>query len=123
VEVYPNAVEHHSSDVDAFITSISDNGFMRFSDVLLLGHDWSVDQNLLIGLLLTRGKGERPRIGAIGSRAKWKVFREEAISAGVPENVIDSVRCPIGIEIGAETPEEIAIAVCAEILAMEKGVQ
>ena len=123
VEVYPNAVEHHSSDVGAFITSISDNGFMRFSDVLLLGHDWSVDQDLLIGLLLTRDKGERPRIGAIGSRAKWKVFREEAISAGVPENVIDSVRCPIGIEIGAETPEEIAIAVCAEILAMEKGVQ
>ncbi len=96
---------------------------MRFSDVLLLGHDWSVDQDLLIGLLLNRGEENRPRIGAIGSRAKWKVFREAAISAGVSENAIDSVRCPIGIQIGAESPEEIAIAVCAEIMAIEKGVQ
>ena len=96
---------------------------MRFSDVLLLGHDWSVDQDLLIGLLLNRGESNRPRIGAIGSRAKWKVFKEAAISAGVSENAIDSVRCPIGIQIGAESPEEIAIAVCAEIMAIEKGVQ
>ena len=122
-EVYPNAVEHHSSDVKEFIASLSDNGFMRFSDVLLLGHDWSVDQDLLIGLLLNRGEANRPRIGAIGSRAKWKVFKEAAISAGVSENAIDSVRCPIGIQIGAESPEEIAIAVCAEIMAIEKGVQ
>ena len=122
-EVYPNAVENHSSDVKEFIDSFSDNGFMRFSDVLLLGHDWSVDQDLLIGLLLNRGEANRPRIGAIGSRAKWKVFREAAISAGVSENAIDSVRCPIGIQIGAESPEEIAIAVCAEIMAIEKGVQ
>ena len=42
---------------------------------------------------------------------------------GVSENAIDSVRCPIGIQIGAESPEEIAIAVCAEIMAIEKGVQ
>jgi xanthine dehydrogenase accessory factor len=122
-ELYPKAVEHHSSDVKGFIASLSDNGFMRFSDVLLLGHDWSVDQDLLIGLLLNRGEENRPRIGAIGSRAKWKVFREAAISAGVSENAIDSVRCPIGIQIGAESPEEIAIAVCAEIMAIEKGVQ
>ncbi len=122
-ELYPNAVEHHSSDVKEFIASLSDNGFMRFSDVLLLGHDWSVDQDLLIDLLLNRGESNRPRIGAIGSRAKWKVFREAAISAGVSENAIDSVRCPIGIQIGAESPEEIAIAVCAEIMAIEKGVR
>lgn len=123
VEIYPNAVENHSSDVEAFIASLADNGFMRFSDVLLLGHDWSIDQDLLIGLLLARGEGERPRIGAIGSRAKWKAFREAAISARVPENAIDSVRCPIGIDIGAESPEEIAISVCAEIMAIEKGFQ
>ena len=122
-EVYPNAVENHSSDVEAFLASLSDNGFMRFSDVLLLGHDWSVDQDLLIGILLARGEGRRPRIGAIGSRAKWKAFREAAISAEVTENAVDSVRCPISIDIGAESPEEIAISVCAEILAIEKGVQ
>jgi len=33
---------------------------------------------------------------------------------------VDSVRCPIGLNIGAESPEEIAVAVCAEIMALEK---
>ena len=124
VEVYPNAVEHHSSDVGAFITSISDNGFRRFSDVLLLGHDWSVDQDLLIGLLLTRAKVKGHALEQLVlGQTEGFVERKQSLRAGVPENVIDSVRCPIGIEIGAETPEEIAIAVCAEITMMKKGVQ
>ena len=89
---------------------------------MLLGHDWTVDQEMLIGLLLERRGHDRPRIGAIGSRSKWKAFRQAAIDAGVSEKAVDSVRCPIGIDIGAETPEEIAISVCAEIMSLEKGI-
>ena len=122
-DLYPNAVEHHSCDVKEFIARETNTKLSRFSDVLLLGHDWSVDQDLLIGLLLNRGDSERPRIGAIGSRAKWKAFKEAAISKGVLESSIDSVRCPIGIDIGAESPEEIAISVCAEIMALDKGIR
>jgi len=33
---------------------------------------------------------------------------------------VDSVRCPIGLDIGADSPEEIAVAVCAEIMSLEK---
>ena len=122
-DLYPNAVEHHSCNVEEFIERETNTKLSRFSDVLLLGHDWSVDQDLLIGLLLNRGDSERPRIGAIGSRAKWKAFKEAAISKGVLESSIDSVRCPIGIDIGAESPEEIAISVCAEIMALDKGIR
>ena len=57
----------------------------------------------------------------IGSRSKWKAFSQALIDAGISRTAIDSVRCPIGIDIGAESPEEIAIAVCAEIMALEKG--
>ena len=92
-----------------------------FSDILLLGHDWAVDQDLLIGMLRARGEELRPRIGAIGSRSKWKAFSQALIDAGITQTAIDSVRCPIGIDIGAESPEEIAIAVCAEIMALVIG--
>ena len=46
--------------------------------------------------------------------------RDSAIAAGITEESVDSVRCPIGLDIGADSPEEIAIAVCAEIMALEK---
>ncbi len=121
-ELYPNAIENHHGDVKLFLDSLQIKKIIRFSDVLLLGHDWTVDQEMLIGLLLERGDNDRPRIGAIGSRSKWKAFRKAAIDSGVSDSAIDSVRCPIGFNIGAETPEEIAISVCAEIMALEKGI-
>ena len=76
---------------------------------------------MLLGLLEKTGGEIRPRIGAIGSKVKWKAFREAAISQGISEGLVDSVRCPIGLEIGAESPEEIAVSVCAEIMALEKA--
>ena len=41
---------------------------------------------------------------------------------GIDQETLDGVNCPIGLAIGAESPEEIAIAVLAEILAAHKGV-
>jgi xanthine dehydrogenase accessory factor len=40
----------------------------------------------------------------------------------IKQDLLDSVVCPIGINIGAESPEEIAIAVTAQILSLSKGV-
>ena len=119
--VYPYADELHSISVDGFLKDEDSESLARFSDILLLGHDWSVDQDLLLGLLEKSDDSGRPRIGAIGSKAKWKAFRGAAVSQGILEAIVDSVRCPIGLEIGAESPEEIAVAVCAEIMALEKA--
>ena len=44
------------------------------------------------------------------------------IENGIEKGVLDSVRCPIGLEIGADSPEEIAVAVCGEILSLERGI-
>ena len=93
----------------------------RFSDVLLLSHDWGVDEDLLIGLLKITGDNRRPRIGAIGSKKKWSEFERSGIENGVEKRALDSVRCPIGLDIGADSPEEIAVAVCAEVLSLEKA--
>ena len=119
-EKYPLAMETISMNTEKFLNSESIESIQRFSDVLLLGHDWSVDQEILLGFLKLRKDGIRPRIGAIGSTSKWKAFKSAAIAEGINEDWFNSARCPIGIDIGAETPEEIGLAVCAEILLLEK---
>ncbi len=117
---YPFASELHAGSVSEFLEREDSDSLVRFSDVLLLGHDWAVDQEFLLGILSRLESGTGPRIGAIGSTVKWNAFKEAALGAGVSEAVVDSVRCPIGLDIGADSPEEIAVAVCAEIMALEK---
>ena len=117
---YPNAEGNLCSSVEDFLKSESRDSLGRFSDILLLSHDWSVDEEMLVGLLQVHKDGTRPRIGAIGSRKKWSAFEKKALESGVEKRLIDSVRCPIGLDIGADTPEEIAIAVCAEVLSLER---
>ncbi len=119
-ERYPFATELHAKAVSEFLDSEDAVSLSRFSDVLLLGHDWAVDQQMLLGMLSEFDGGSRPRIGVIGSTVKWNAFREAAVEEGISQAIVDSVRCPIGLDIGADSPEEIAVAVCAEIMALEK---
>ena len=121
-EKYPFSNENISTDVDDFLKSEDSESLERFSDILLLGHDWSVDQELLLGLLKLREDKLRPRIGAIGSTSKWNSFKKAAIEDDIKEKWFENARCPIGIDIGAETPEEIGLAVCAEILALDRKI-
>ena len=121
-EKYPFSNENISMDVNDFLKSEDSESLERFSDILLLGHDWSVDQELLLGLLKLREDKLRPRIGAIGSTSKWNSFKKAAIEDDIKEKWFENARCPIGIDIGAETPEEIGLAVCAEILALDRKI-
>lgn len=116
---FPSAAEAISCSVTDFLKMEDSFSMNRFSDILVLGHDWSVDQELLIGLLGM--SSERVRIGVIGSKSKWKGFVRAAVESGISESGLSKARCPIGLDIGADTPEEIAVAICAEILSMERG--
>jgi xanthine dehydrogenase accessory factor len=109
---------HHSCPKD-FLMAENTDSLTRFSDILLLGHDWKEDEERLLGLLFAGYSG---RLGVIGSKSKWKAFSKVAIDAGITQERLDQVNCPIGLEIGAESPEEIAIAVIAEIIAGHKGI-
>ncbi|MDN5344325.1 MAG: xanthine dehydrogenase accessory factor [Clostridia bacterium] len=55
-------------------------------------------------------------IGMIGSRRRIKGVKERLLADGVPEAVLARVHAPIGLDIGAETPAEIAISILAEII-------
>jgi xanthine dehydrogenase accessory factor len=60
-------------------------------------------------------------IGVIGSRRRWKTAREQLIEKGVSEESLSKVHSPIGIEINAETPEEIAVSILAEMTMLQNG--
>lgn len=55
-------------------------------------------------------------IGMIGSRKRVKLLKESVIADGADPEVINRLYSPIGLSIGAETPEEIAVAIMAEII-------
>lgn len=58
-----------------------------------------------------------PYIGVMGSKRRWAATRDQLIKSGVPADEIDRVQVPIGIDIGAETVEEIAVSIMSEVIA------
>ena len=61
---------------------------------------------------------EKPNayIGMMGSRRRVAIVKEELFEQGHEREKLDEVYTPIGLKIGAETPEEIAVSVMAEII-------
>ena len=55
-------------------------------------------------------------IGVVGSKRKTRYVREKLLSEGFTEEELDQVYAPIGIEIGSETPAEIAISIAAQLI-------
>lgn len=60
-------------------------------------------------------------IGIIGSRRRWAMTRKNLAASGIPDEKLDRVHSPIGLELNAETPEEIAVSIMAEILMLRQG--
>jgi xanthine dehydrogenase accessory factor len=57
-------------------------------------------------------------LGCIGSKTKWAKFRERYKSRGIPEEQIARVTTPIGLDIGSETPFEIAVSIVAQLITL-----
>ncbi|HVN28184.1 MAG TPA: XdhC family protein, partial [Candidatus Binataceae bacterium] len=55
-------------------------------------------------------------VGMIGSRRRVKAMLDRLGEAGVPGERLDEVHAPLGLDLGAETPEEIALSIMAEIV-------
>ena len=61
-------------------------------------------------------------LGLIGSRAKVRRIYDMLLSEGMPLECLERVHAPIGVNIGAVTPAEIAISILAELTAVRRGV-
>jgi xanthine dehydrogenase accessory factor len=82
--------------------------------IVVLTHDDKFDEPALIGALET----EAFYIGALGSRRNQERRRERLLEAGVEESALERIMGPCGLDIGADTQEETALSILAEILAV-----
>ena len=63
-------------------------------------------------------------LGLIGSRAKVKRIYDVLVEEGsVPIEQLETINAPIGLDIGAVTPQEIAVSIVAELIAVRRGKQ
>jgi xanthine dehydrogenase accessory factor len=85
--------------------------------VCILTHDPKFDVPAVQGALATKVG----YIGVMGSRTTHAKRLERLADVGVDAAELDRLMSPIGIDIGARTPEETAISICAEIIARRTG--
>lgn len=85
--------------------------------VCVLTHDAKFDVPAVVGALAT----DVGYLGAMGSRRTTDDRIRRLREAGVDEVGLDRLMAPIGLDLGARTPEETAIAICAEIIAHQTG--
>lgn len=64
---------------------------------------------------------DTPYIGVIGSRRRWATTRQALEDKGVTDKSLKRIYSPIGLELEAETPEEIAVSIMAEIIRLRNG--
>ena len=102
VEEYESAFSKLSVDEDSYIV------------IYTTGH--VLDEQCLDFAVGTKAK----YIGMIGSKKKVKEVKERLLQKGISQQQLDRVYAPIGIGIGAETPEEIAISILAEIIKVKR---
>jgi xanthine dehydrogenase accessory factor len=105
-------------EADAILTDWPDEALAKLApdsatSVVVLTHDPKFDQPALLAALATPAR----YIGAIGSRTTNEQRRAELREQGVDDEALARIFAPIGLDLGAETPAEIALAIMAEIVA------
>jgi xanthine dehydrogenase accessory factor len=86
---------------------------------VLLSHNPRVDDPALTALL----NAEPRYVGALGGRKTQQRRRARMIDAGFSEDQVDQIHGPVGLDIGASSPAEIALSIMAEIIAARNGLR
>jgi xanthine dehydrogenase accessory factor len=60
-------------------------------------------------------------VGLIGSKRRTNIVIERLREAGIDEHKLRQIHAPVGLDIGAVTPEEVAVSILAEIVAVRRG--
>ena len=111
---FPSAADVMVADIAAFLAA-ADLPPAAYVVVVTRGHTHD--------LAAMRALAGRPLryVGMIGSRAKVARIFDALAGEGAPAEWIARVHAPIGLQIGAVTPEEIAVSIVAELVAVRRG--
>jgi xanthine dehydrogenase accessory factor len=84
--------------------------------VVVATHDHQVDQQIIERVLPLPSRW----CALVGSRRKAMLTRERCLNKGLDVALVERLRCPAGLDIGAETPEEIAVSLIAEMVQVRR---
>jgi xanthine dehydrogenase accessory factor len=111
---FPTADEIHITHAEDYLKEhpLGSNTY-----VAVLSHDPKLDDPALIGALQSRARF----VGAIGSPKTQAARRERLAAAGLSQEQIGRLYGPVGLDIGAQSPEEIGVAILAQMIAAKNG--
>jgi xanthine dehydrogenase accessory factor len=131
---------YHTTLIDDRAEFLKRERFPEKQIELLVADDLSVAVSKAVGngrgvsvAVVTRGHNEDEQcmrvavranpdyIGLIGSKRRTSIVIDRLRAAGVAEEVLRKIHAPIGLDIGAVTPEEVALAILAEIIAERRN--
>ncbi len=101
----------HADDLPSVVADLPDNSFIT---LMTMGH--TTDKPIMIEILRQWKSRPFPYIGVIGSKAKAARLMQDIDDAGLPSQYKELVHCPMGLPIGNNHPQEIAISIVAELL-------
>lgn len=113
-ELFPNVESLILGNIEENLKNIGidDNTF-----IIIATHGHKYDQNVLEAVLKSNAK----YIGMIGSKNKVKTTFNNLLEKGCTKEELLKVFTPIGLDLGGETPEEIALSIMSEIQAVKHG--
>jgi xanthine dehydrogenase accessory factor len=114
-ERFPDAEEVIAAWPDDAIARLG--GIDRATYIAVLTHDPKLDDATLTVAL----RSDSPYVGAMGSRRAQAQRRERLLAAGMDEELLERIAAPIGLDLGAVTPEETALSIMAEVVAVRNG--
>jgi xanthine dehydrogenase accessory factor len=115
-ERFPQAKEVIAEEFDRAMSRISPN---ESSYVVIVTRGHRDDMRVLRWAVQTQAR----YIGMIGSKRKTITIFQELTKEGLRAELFDRVHAPVGLDIGAVTPEEIAVSITAELIAARRNVE
>ena len=115
-ERFPDAKEVIAEDYEQVISRLSP---AETSYIVIVTRGHRDDMRVLRWAVQTPAR----YIGMIGSKRKTITIFRELVKEGIPEQLFERVHAPVGLDIGAITPEEIAVAITAELIAARRRVE
>jgi xanthine dehydrogenase accessory factor len=131
---------YHTTLIDDRADFLKRERFPEEQIDLLVADDWNPALLKAIGngrgvsvAVVTRGHNEDEQclrvvvranpdyVGLIGSKRRTSIVIDRLRESGIPEEQLKNIHGPIGLDIGAVTPEEVALAIMSEIVAVRRG--
>ena len=131
---------YHTTLVDDRAEFLKRERFLEEQIDLMVASDWNSAVREAVGngrgvsvAVVTRGHNEDEQcmqavvrtnpdyVGLIGSKRRTSIVIDRLREAGIPNEQLNNIHAPIGLDIGAVSPEEVALAILAEIIAARRG--